>query len=274
MKKFEQYLNSKDFSKHTVSSYTKRLSQFEQYCKTKNVNLKKVTHKNIVLYVRYLSKTNSHHSINQHLLALRHFYTFLNVRINPIIHINKNSRQSKVNTSNCLTSEQLLQIYNSYEILTTIDYRDKVILGLLCFQALKTREIDNLTVNDIDLDTTTVKLHNRTLKLHSCQLIDLYKYITTERNTIIEKYDVKIDSDLFFSTYGKSCTNVFNRLMKKVHLKHISILRKSVIVNWLHHHDLRTVQYFAGHKHISSTENYTTTNIEQLKTTVVKLHPL
>jgi len=62
--------------------------------------------------------------------------------------------------------------------------------------------------------------------------------------------------------------------MKKVHIKHISILRKSVIVNWLHHHDLRTVQHFAGHKHISSTENYTTTNIEQLKTTVVQLHPL
>jgi len=274
MKKFEQYLTDKKFSKHTILSYTKRLSQFEVYCKSKNVTLRKVTHKNVVLYVRYLKKTNSHHSINQHLLSLRHYYTFLNVKVNPVIHINKVSRQSNANTSNCLSSEQLLQLYNSYEILTTIDYRDKAILGLLCFQALKTKEINNLKVNDIDLNNTTVKLHNRTLDLHSCQLIDLYKYITTERNTIIVNHSLKIDSELFFSTYGKSCNNVFNRLMKKVNIKHISILRKSVIVNWLKQHNLRKTQYYAGHKYISSTEQYLTTDIDNLKMNVLLLHPL
>ena len=62
--------------------------------------------------------------------------------------------------------------------------------------------------------------------------------------------------------------------MKKTNIAHIALLRKSVIVNWLKNYDLRAVQYFAGHKYISSTEKYLTTNIEQLKNSVVKLHPL
>lgn len=273
MKKFEDYLKNKNFSKHTIRSYTKRMSQFVGYCQSKKIDVKSITHKHIVLYVRYLSKTNSHHSINQHLLALRHFYTFKNVKHNPVIYINKVSRQSKISTNNCLFTQQLLQIYNSYTILTTIDYRDKAILGLLCFQGLKTIEISNLKVNDIDLNSSTIKLHNRTLSLHSCQLIDLYKYITTERNSLIVNNRLKIDSVLVFSTYGKSCYNVYNRLMKKVNIKHISIFRKSVIINWLKQHDLRTVQYMCGHKYISSTEKYITTDIEKLKTHVVKFHP-
>jgi len=38
-------------------------------------------------------------------------------------------------------------------------------------------------------------------------------------------------------------------------------------------HDLRYVQYLVGHKYISSTEKYKTTDIEKLKKSVVMYHP-
>lgn len=79
---------------------------------------------------------------------------------------------------------------------------------------------------------------------------------------------------IIIPTYGKSCTNVYRRLMKKCNIKHISILRKSYIVNLLKHHNLRTTQYLCGYKYISSTEKYITTDIEQLKTNILLFHPL
>ena len=37
---------------------------------------------------------------------------------------------------------------------------------------------------------------------------------------------------------------------------------------------LRDVQYFAGHKKISSTEKYRQTGLEELKAAILKYHPL
>jgi len=42
----------------------------------------------------------------------------------------------------------------------------------------------------------------------------------------------------------------------------------------LNNHNLRQVQYMAGHKHVSSTERYAMNNLEELKTEVEKYHPL
>lgn len=62
--------------------------------------------------------------------------------------------------------------------------------------------------------------------------------------------------------------------MKKTNIAHIALLRKSVIVNWLKQHNLRTTQHLSGHKYVSSTEKYVTTDIEKLKTTIILLHPM
>ncbi|WP_222943951.1 hypothetical protein [Pedobacter sp. N36a] len=48
----------------------------------------------------------------------------------------------------------------------------------------------------------------------------------------------------------------------------------SVITEWLKEKDLRTVQYMAGHKYVSSTERYQTTTLEDLKEALNKHHPL
>lgn len=50
-------------------------------------------------------------------------------------------------------------------------------------------------------------------------------------------------------------------------------IRHSVITEWLKEKDLRTVQYMAGHKYVSSTERYLTTNLEDLKEALNKHHP-
>ena len=52
-------------------------------------------------------------------------------------------------------------------------------------------------------------------------------------------------------------------------------IRQSVIANLLKSgKGLRDVQYFAGHKKISSTEKYRQTGLEELKAAILKYHPL
>ncbi|MCK7560220.1 hypothetical protein MKQ70_37055 [Chitinophaga sedimenti] len=51
-------------------------------------------------------------------------------------------------------------------------------------------------------------------------------------------------------------------------------MRASVIVHWLRKYDLRTVQYMAGHKYVSSTEAYRKYLLDGLQADVMKYHPI
>ena len=47
-------------------------------------------------------------------------------------------------------------------------------------------------------------------------------------------------------------------------MKHGTQLRQSVITEWLKEKGLRQVQYMAGHRYVSNTERYLTTNLQDL----------
>ncbi|MBS4013938.1 MAG: integrase [Bacteroidetes bacterium] len=51
-------------------------------------------------------------------------------------------------------------------------------------------------------------------------------------------------------------------------------IRLSVISNWLKTHNLRQVQYMAGHKYVSSTERYQENDVSSLQNKLEKCHPL
>lgn len=51
-------------------------------------------------------------------------------------------------------------------------------------------------------------------------------------------------------------------------------VRASVITYWLKNHNLREVQYMAGHKYVSSTERYQLNNLDTLQKKIEEYHPL
>jgi integrase/recombinase XerD len=55
--------------------------------------------------------------------------------------------------------------------------------------------------------------------------------------------------------------------------KSIDQIRASVIVHWLKLYNLRKVQVMAGHRYISSTENYKANNLDDLKEDIKNYHP-
>ncbi|MCF6297917.1 MAG: hypothetical protein L3J08_08045 [Flavobacteriaceae bacterium] len=56
--------------------------------------------------------------------------------------------------------------------------------------------------------------------------------------------------------------------------KNFRQIRASIITHWLGMHNLRQVQYMAGHKHISSTETYLVNKLEDLQSDIDKYHPM
>mgnify|MGYP005854110209 CR=1 FL=1 len=77
-----------------------------------------------------------------------------------------------------------------------------------------------------------------------------------------------------------------HHLVKKVKMRFLIVLvkdaevltlvkiRSSVITHWLKNHNLRQVQYMAGHKYVSSTERYQQNNLEALQKNIEGYHPL
>ena len=77
---------------------------------------------------------------------------------------------------------------------------------------------------------------------------------------------------LFIGDVGNcySVSNWMTQLMIKVRKLNPSVLnakqiKTSVITKWLKIYNLREVQYLAGHKYISSTEDYLENDIEGLR---------
>ncbi|MEM1319090.1 MAG: site-specific integrase, partial [Bacteroidota bacterium] len=166
-----------------------------------------------------------------------------------------------------LTEEQLKTIYNSYP---AKHLRNKVVLGLLVFQALRRKEIHQLKVEPINLETGQVhikssrKANGRILSLAAVQLLPLQSYLANYKT-----------AELFPSAHLHYAQYYLIKQLKPHYPKLLSCrqLRASVISNWLRHHNLRQVQYMAGHRYVSSTERYNRSHLEDLQRDLDEYHP-
>ncbi len=281
MNEFEKYLIDKKFSFSTISTYCYLVSKYLDSIDKRTIS--KINYNSIVKYITYLRKNNNDVSINLHLVAIRHYFNFKNLKYNPVkTHI---KRKPTVINSNTFTQEQLENIYDSFVCDdTSTSVRDKVLLGLFVFQGIQPYEVKYIKVSDIDFDKLsisicqTTKSNSRVVPLNIKQVLLLNEYITVKRNELVSNH--KEQSELLIITSkSKNCTrSILNQLHIKIanlpNKPNLRLLRTSVIRNWLKSNDVRNVQYLAGHKYISSTERYVIKDIEQLKKKVLKYHPL
>ena len=178
--------------------------------------------------------------------------------------------------------------------------RNRVILGLLIYQGITTEEVAALEPGHLKLKEGKIRVpgnrrrRSRVLELKPFQVLELHEYVNEVRPRILARISDpkpfgrrpdKINMDrirdqLFISVNGSehiknSLLHLF-RLIRKKHpeIIHAKQIRKSVIVHWLKNHNLRQVQYMAGHRWVSSTERYQLNNLDNLQSKLDKYHPL
>jgi integrase/recombinase XerD len=175
--------------------------------------------------------------------------------------------------------------------------RNTLILSVLIYQGTTTGEIEKIELADLDFIKATLKIRGglcsnpRILPLKATQMGLLMNYLQNLRPQLVE-YHAK-ESDLLFlasKDVGKSGKNnvykdslklancTFLNLTKQVksidkQFNNFKQIRASVITNWLKTEGLRKTQYLAGHRFISSTENYLPNNLDNLIDDINKLHP-
>jgi len=236
------------------------------------------------------------------LLAVRYYFTYLQkedkITHNPAAGI---SLKGVIRTvpKDLLEKAELEALYESYVVSDERSQRNKVMLSLLIYQGISNAELHKLEAGHIKLKEGKIYVpasgqsNSRLLKLEAFQVMELYEYIHVTRSKILAERSKERSGrkpkamksarqihQLFISMNG--CENIknslhhFNQALRKLNpkYKNAAQIRQSVITEWLKEKDLRTVQYMAGHRYVSSTERYQTTNLEDLKEALNKHHPL
>jgi integrase/recombinase XerD len=183
--------------------------------------------------------------------------------------------------------DELTALYENYSVNDIRDQRNKVILGLLIFQAVTIEELEMLEPDHINLREGKIKIpgtdrtNERVLKLEAAQVFELQEYLNKTRNRILYGPKVnepeKIKQLIIGMEGGTTLSGEVGWMMKRLKhekIKHASQIRASTIAEWTKKNDVRIVQYMSGHKYVSTTERYQSIHLEDLQEQLRVHHPL
>lgn len=287
MEDIENYLK-KHYTKKTVIAYSREIEIFINNNPTNKI----YTYTDVINYLGELRiRYSNAKTINRILSSIKTYYSYLcfikERKDNPTKSIKLRDKQNRdIQLQDLFSTEELEKLLTAKpERFIKLDYRNKVLISLLIYQALKPNEIEALQVEDINLGEATVyiksspKSNSRTLGLKANQILLFKNYIEDVRLKLLRENE----SHFFMIGQRKTpmlaedITKHIKRSYGKLYLPrtvNAQSIRQSVITNLLkQNNDLRLVQAFAGHKNPSTTEKYKQTNVTQLKLALELHHP-
>jgi integrase/recombinase XerD len=285
----QTYLHER-FAARTAHGY--RL-MIENYCKQVKPP-DKAKYKDILRYLEQeRSKGKKSNTMLAYIAAIKVYYDYLKKigrrKDHPCKHlVLKDKIDRRVNVQDLFSSTELQLLFEqpprTISKQPKIELRDKLILSLLLYQGLTTKNIVNLELQDLNLEQATIYiksetlLNARTLELHPKQIMLINKYLHEERTILNRSNSIKLILTRRYQA-ERGCgvhdvVKVYKYLFPDKTLSPLAI-RQSVIANLLKAgKDIRAVQVFAGHRSPMTTERYQQTGIEELTAAVLKFHPL
>ncbi len=303
LKGFKSYLQKFGNGENTIRQKSNYAGYFLNWLKSERLQPEETRYNDLLNFIDCCKQEGkSKRNINRKLCSIRNYYNFLkksNPTItNPALNLNVKGVKQKL-PSSIIGFAQLEELYQSFETNDNRSRRNKNILGLLIYQGVTTEELHRLEPNHLKLKQGKIhipgnrKRNSRTLELKPVQILELHEYLTKTRLQILKgttnprpaRKPAKIDKkrlkqQLFISINGSgniknSLLHMFKAIRKtNPEILHPKQIRASVITYWLKSYNLRQVQYFAGHKYVSSTERYQLNNLDGLQSKLEKLHPL
>ena len=288
---FKKYLLQKGYSLQTIKSFEVVVTKYLKWLEKENIEDVSASYNDVVCYIQKLRNTVKQRTIQSETNSIKHYYNYLKeldlVKENPTLNITVKGVKRKI-LYNTLNKQELEKLYNDFRNIendSLAKKRNEVIVSLLVYQGLNSTELGRLTTADLKLRkgkifiNGTRRSNERTLKLESHQILDFMEYTLQVRQTILVQTNKQ--TDLLFTSFGRSTkfNNIISKLLpqlKKLNKKVKSVhqIRTSVITHWLKMYNLREVQYFAGHRHVTSTEAYLINDLDDLQEEIEKYHPI
>ena len=272
----------KKYSENTISSYKRDLNKINSYLKKDFIKLTKA---DIQKYIQNLSKNESSNTISRTISSLKSFYKFLEINkytnTNPLTTIISPKTARKL--PKVLSEEEVNKLLD-INLNNDFDYRNKAMLELMYSSGLRVSELINLTVNDVDLKNSLVRIFGKGSKE---RIVPLNDYATEALNNYIlyhrpKLFKQKESNYLFLNNHGNQMTRqgFFKTLKKIAKEKGIKselsphTLRHSFATHLLKYGaDLRSIQELLGHSDISTTQIYTHITNEMLEKNYHEYHP-
>jgi site-specific recombinase XerD len=299
---FTKYLLQKDYSNTTIESFLADVERFKIWIEKENVEIESVSYNDMTSFLQSFGNI-AQHTKGCYLRGVKQYFNFLiqqNERAdNPAEFIQLKGIKRKT-LYDILNRQELDKLYHHYKMpdeeckdknqnwfkaKVLAQKRNKVVVGLMLYQALDTRDLKLLTVNDVKLREGklfipgTRKSEERELKLEALQIIDVMEYLLTTRKELLQLTNK--ETEQLFVSIGSSerVANIMSYLLKQLHQINKKVtsakqLKASVIVHWLKLYNLRQVQYMAGHRYVSSTESFLVNEMDGMIEDIEKYHPI
>lgn len=276
-------------SLNTVKSYREDLRQFISFCDTLDrKEIGKIDEKVVKKFLFDLNeKEFSMRSISRKLASVRGLFDY--AFKNDIIEINriKLIKNPKIKQS----LPEIITMDNFEEVLTLLDKRYaetsdinyikyKAVFEILYGCSLRVSELCDLRISDIEFEVNRVRILGKGRKLRIIPIGDKSIKVLREYLSVFQRHEDK--NYLFLNTRkGKlSARAVYNIVHKYLGLvtdikkKSPHVLRHSSATHLLDNGaDILAVKEILGHSRLSTTQIYTHTSIERIKSVYKKTHP-
>jgi len=311
MNEFRKYLEGRNFLPQTIYISIKYVENFFMWSKTEAEQVTEPDILRYLEHLKN-NKNVKNNTRQHHLFALKHYFSCLlqngQIDKNPC-NLLKIRGQKRKTLYKIYTPEELETLCDNYYHVFVRNFdnsrisehqrhqinlkmnRNALILSILTNQGATANEFDKIEVGDVDLIKATLKIrggrqsNERTIPLKATQIglfmhylqnirPQLLEYQTQESNKLFlplpKGNQKKIENDMLLSTFNKLIKQVKSIDNQFINFKQV---RASLITFWLKTQGLRKAQYLAGHRFISSTENYLENNLDGLIDDINKLHP-
>ena len=286
--RFEQYVQEKKLASKTIQTYCYNVGLFKEWLEAERIQ--EIDYPNLLKFIRSRrSLGESRNLIASRLTAVRWWLRWQKSEgtraTNPAEGLHLKGQKRRL-PHDLLEAEELEQIYNEAPTTTIIEQRNKTILGLLVHQGITTGELARLETFALRFRTReysnsahqTKRRENARLKaVPSAGTLPLPvgkppEIVGGKRKRKPKNYSSLLEGS---ASLGNTLQTLSNQLKTKhSYFTGFPQIRASVIANWLKVHPLRQVQYWAGHRYVSSTERYLLGGLESLKQSVEQFHPL
>ena len=279
-------LTKKYLSDNSVDSYvldTYIYLQFQEKNNIKNVN--KIKKEHIYNYLEYLDEEKySIYSVVRKISSMKSFHKFLKEKYNIENITDGLDTPRFYKKLPVVLSIEEVELLLDINLNTAYDYRNKAMLELMYGSGLRVSELINLTMDNIDLDSSIIRVKGKGDKERIIPFGEIAKkyliiYLEEYRNSLKKK---RLCDKIFLNNHGNGMTRqgFFKIITKIAKEKNINtkitphVLRHSFATHLLNNGaDLRSIQMMLGHSNLSTTQIYTHINNETLRENYDLYHP-